>query len=216
MNGTWDTYFEAGVMATPGSRIAFAIVSVKHELVYNGQPVGGMNLDVPEVGAGTVKAIKAFQKAHGLVVDGSAGPATCLVLWRKRCIAEATRVGAPKMLLAQQKSLESADDPACVSLNGDDRGLAQINRIYHGVAMPDSKAFTASLALPWQADYMRQAYDGVLTTKGKKDWDLALASYNVGWAGARAWDRAGRPNVDPDGRPNVAARYVRVVKSRTG
>lgn len=209
-DGTWDVVYEQGVQAPVGSRIGLAIVSVKHELVYNGVPVGGMNLDVPSIGKGTVSAIKRFQREHKLKADGSIGPDSAVVLWRKRAIAEALRVGAPRMLLAQQKSLESADDPACVSAGPDadphkrDRGLAQINAFYHGDAMPDEKAFTASLALQWQANYMREAF------KGLGDWMLALAAYNVGWAEARRWDAAGRP------KNTTAGQYVHVVLSRSG
>lgn len=213
--GTWDVMFEAPLRAPIGSRVGLAIVSVKHELVFNGIPVGGMNLDVPEIGSGTERAISLFQKRNGLVVDGSCGPKTALVLMRKRSIEEALRIGAPRMLVAQQKSLESVDDFACVSENEEDRGPSQINKRFHP-EVTDAKAYTVSFCLHWQADYLREAYDDVLTTKGKRDWDLALAAYNVGWGPARKWDEAGRPVTNPDGKPNVAAQYVRVVKSRSG
>lgn len=209
-DGTWDVFYEGGLQAPVGSRVGLAIVSVKHELVYNGVPVGGMNLDVPDIGTGTVNAIRRFQSQHGLEVDGSCGPKTATVLFRKRAVAEAARVGAPKMLLAQQKSLESADDPACVSAGPTadphkrDRGLAQINAFYHGEVMPDEKAFTASLALAWQATYMLEAF------KGLGDWIVALAAYNVGWAEARKWAAAGRP------KGTIAGQYVAAVLSRSG
>lgn len=221
-DGLWDVMFEAPLRAPADDRVGLAIVSIKHELVYNGIPVGGMNLDVPEIGAGTERAIKTFQSRNGLTVDGSVGPKTATVLWRKRAKAEAVRIGAPPMLLAQQKSLESADDPACESAKKGsdpklrDRGLVQSNQFYHEATLPEKDAFNAAIAMHWQADYMRSAYDGVLTAAGKKDWDLALAAYNVGWSAARTWDRAGRPAKNADDKPNTAYEYVRVVKTRTG
>jgi len=215
-DGTWDVMFEAPLKAAADDRVGLAIVSIKHELVYNGVPRGGMNLDVPEIGAGTTKAIQAFQRAHGLVADGSVGPLTAVVLWRRRANAEGKRVGMPTMLLPKQKSLESADDPACTSAKEGadpkkrDRGLAQINEFYHGAAMPDAKAFTASLSLPWMANYMLELY------KLMGDWTLALAAYNVGTSAARKWDAAGRPRFNADGSRNTASQYVEVVLSRTG
>jgi hypothetical protein len=208
-DGTWDVYFGKPLKADPADRVGLAICAIKRELVYNGVPQSGMNLDTPEIGTGTDSAIRKFQSSHGLVVDGQVGPNTAKMLLRKRGRLEAARVGAPSTLICQQFDLESACDFACLSANGEDRGISQINEGYH----PDvvaAEAFDPAFCVPWQADYLRLAYDHVLTTAGQKDWDVALAAYNVGWSAARKWDAAGRPS------DSTAGQYVAAVHSRTG
>lgn len=208
-DGTWDVYFSKPLDPPPGDRVGMAAVGIKHELVYNGVPQSGMDLDDPTFGSGTDAAIRKFQQSHGLTVDGSVGPNTAKSLFRKRGQAEAARIGCPKTLLCQQFDLESACDPACLSENGEDRGLSQINEMYHPT-VDGSEACDPAFCIPWQADYLRAAYDNVFTVSGQKDWDLALAAYNVGWAAARKWDRAGRP------KDSTAGRYVSAVHSRSG
>jgi hypothetical protein len=208
-DGTWDVFFANGLRAPHDSRVGWAVLSIKFELVFNGVPQGGMEMGVASIGQGTDRAIKTFQQRNALEVDGVVGPKTAKVLIRKRAKLEANRVHAPDMLIAQQLELESADDFACVSANMEDRGPAQINGRWHP-EVSDSSAYDVTFCVRWQADYMREAYDGVLTVNGKKDWDLALAAYNVGWAAARAWDKAGRPKT------TTAGQYVAAVHSRTG
>jgi hypothetical protein len=114
-DGTWDVYFSKPLDPPPGDRVGMAAVGIKHELVYNGVPQSGMDLDDPTFGSGTDAAIRKFQQSHGLTVDGSVGPNTAKSLFRKRGQAEAARIGCPKTLLCQQFDLESACDPACLS-----------------------------------------------------------------------------------------------------
>jgi hypothetical protein len=75
-DGTWDVYFSKPLDPPPGDRVGMAAVGIKHELVYNGVPQSGMDLDDPTFGSGTDAAIRKFQQSHGLTVDGSVGPNT--------------------------------------------------------------------------------------------------------------------------------------------
>jgi len=215
-NGTWDYYFEYGMEGAPGTREAFAIVGIKHELVYNGVPASMMQLDVPDFGSGTRSAVKQFQRnaprGDSLDVDGIVGPMTAHSLFRKRALAVEKLYLIEPTLLCKMRTLESADDPACVSLNGDDRGLMQINRPAHP-QVTDEQAWNPAFAMDWAGRYLITAYNMFL--KEHPDytrsalWDMACASYNVGTGGARTWDKAGRPPS------STASTYVRVVRSRT-
>lgn len=206
--GVWDTYYQLGTKAEPNTPLGWGILAIKAELVFNGIPQYGMTMSTPEVGNGTVKAIEHFQgTVTGLEVDGIVGPWTSHALFKKRILQVETTLGLPGGLLCKLKSLESSDDPAALSADGNDRGQVQINRISHP-QVTDQQSFFPPFAFTWAGNYLKAAYNGVLTTAGKKDWDLALASYNVGWAGARRWDQMGRP------ASAAAATYIRVVRSR--
>jgi hypothetical protein len=206
---TWGTYFKLGFNPPKNTPEGWAMLAIKAEIVYNGIPQGGMEMDNPEFGVGTDRKIKEFQKiTPGLEVDGIVGPWTAHALFKKRILTVERTLGIEPGLLCKVKSLESSDDPACLSANGDDRGPMQINRISHP-QVTDQQCYFPPFCFTWSGKYLVDAYNGVLTADGQKDWDLALAAYNTGWGGARMWDRAGRPATA------TAATYVRVVRSRT-
>lgn len=206
--GTWSTYYELGVKAEATTPVGMAILAIKAELVFNGIPKYGMEMDSPTVGTGTVKAIRQFQNLiPGLVADGSVGPYTAHALFKKRILQVETTLGIERGLLCKVKSLESSDDPACLSDDKHDRGPMQINSISHP-QVTDQQCYFPPFCFVWSGKYLRAAYEGVLTVDGKKNWDLALASYNVGWGGARTWDRNGRPHG------TLAYGYVKMVRGR--
>lgn len=205
---TWGTYFELGVKPEPNTPEAWAMLAIKAEIVYNGITQGGMEMNNPEFGTGTAKKVKEYQRTVlGLDDDGVVGPYTAHHLFKKRILVVEKTLSIEPGLLCKTKSLESSDDPACLSDDEHDRGPMQINKISHP-QVSDSQCYFPPFAFTWAGTYLRAAYDGILTTTGKKDWDLALASYNVGWGGARTWDKNGRP------RTATASTYVRVVRSR--
>jgi hypothetical protein len=214
-NGTWDTMFAEGFNPSPGTREAYAMIGIKHELVYCGVRQGGMELDNPEFGGGTTRAVKDFQRANprdGLDVDGVVGPHTAHVLFRKRALDVEKKYLIQPTLLCKMRTLESADDPACLSQDGNDRGLMQINRPAHPSVL-DEMAYNPAYSIDWAGRYVITAYNMFL--KDHPDysrpalWDMACASYNVGTGGARRWDALGRPPS------STASTYVRVVRSRT-
>jgi hypothetical protein len=206
--GTWSTYYEQGVKAEPNTPTGWAILAIKAELVFNGIPRYGMEMDSPEVGTGTVRAIRQFQHSiPGLAADGSVGPYTAHALFKKRILQVEKTLGVEPGLLCKVKSLESSDDPACLSADLHDRGPMQINSVSHP-QVTDEQCYHPPFCFMWSGKYLRAAYEGVLTVAGKKDWTLALASYNVGWGGARKWDRDGRPSG------TLAYGYVKMVRGR--
>jgi hypothetical protein len=208
--------FESGLSAKPGTVLGYAICAIKRELVYNGVPGNIMQLDVPTIGSGTVTSIKRFQanapRSDALDVDGVVGPLTAHSLFRKRALAMETLYRIEATLLCKMRTLESADDPACLSQDGNDRGLMQINRPAHP-QVADSQAYDPAFAMDWAARYLVTAYNMFSAEhpdySRRALWDMACASYNVGTGGARTWDKAGRPPS------STASTYVRVVRART-
>lgn len=205
--GTWSTIYKLGTVAQPNTPEAWAILAIKAELVFNGIVQGGMQMDNPTFGTGTDKKVKDFQGRNGLIQDGHVGPNTAHKLFKKRILQVEKTLEIEPGLLCKMKSLESSDDPACLSDDLHDRGPMQINKISHP-QVSDRDCYFPPFCFVWAGKYVRAAYDGVLDQHGQKDWDLACASYNVGWGGARIWDRDGRPKTA------TAANYVRVVRNR--
>jgi len=204
--GDWDQYFKLG-MTGGFDRVGWSILAIKAEIVYNGIAQGGLEMNNPEFGTGTDKKVKEFQKLKGLEVDGIVGPNTAHQLWMKRAFFVEKKYNIPEHLLCRCKVLESSDDPAALSDDQHDRGLMQINSVSHPM-VTDQLAFNPAFSIEWAGQYLKIAHDIL------GDWTLALAAYNVGTAGARKWDQAGRPKTNQDGTPNTAARYVQVVLTR--
>lgn len=218
MSGEWDTYFGEDTVPKE-DRHRWAMLAIKRELVYNGIPQGGMTMTNPDFGAGTTKAIKLFQTRNPACgdVDGVVGPKTAHELFKKRIRAAEVMYGVEPQLLCKNQSLESTNDPACLSPDRQDRGLQQINKKYHP-DVTDEMAYDPAFAVGYGARYLSDAH-----AMFKKEfpgaseeflWDLALASYNVGTGPARTWGKAGRPEKNADGTVSVAWRYVHVVRSR--
>jgi hypothetical protein len=213
--GTWDTMFAEGLKPAPETREAWAMLGIKQELVYCGVRQGGLQMDSPEFGVGTTRCVKDFQRMNardGLDVDGVVGPKTAHVLFRKRALEVEKKYLIQPTLLCKMRTLESSDDPACLSEDTNDRGLMQINKPAHPAVL-DEMAYDPEYAIDWAGRYVITAYQMFLKEHPDYSrpalWDMACASYNVGTNGARKWDAAGRPPS------SVASTYVRVVRSRT-
>jgi peptidoglycan hydrolase-like protein with peptidoglycan-binding domain len=87
------------------------------------------------VGPVTRRAVRNFQRNHGLVVDGVIGPQTLAALGLKNASspraatsATAARTGAPTQLLAAIARCESGGDPTAISGGGQYRGKYQFTR----------------------------------------------------------------------------------------
>lgn len=201
----WTQYYKLGLKGG-NDPVGWAILAIKAEVVYNGIPQGGLEMSTPEYGTGTEKKVKEFQtKYGGLEVDGIVGPKTAHALWMKRTKFTQVKYNIPGNILCKTKTLESQDDPAAIgSVDPHDRGLMQINSVSHPT-VTDQMAFMPSFAIEWAGQYFNLAF----LILG--DWTLATVSYNVGTAGARAWDKAGRPKFKADGTPTTAAKYLEVV-----
>ena len=88
------------------------------------------------MGPQTRRAIKRFQRAHGLKADGVAGPATLSALGItattvNRTVASTTATPAPTdaaAVLAKIAQCESGGDPTAISADGTYRGKYQFTR----------------------------------------------------------------------------------------
>jgi len=212
--GNWDTIFRLGC-DLPEDRHEWAMLGIKAELVYNGIPQGGMEMDNPEFGVGTRSKVIAFQKSKGLTPDGEVGPITAHELFKKRILAAEKQYRIEPGLLCKNQKLESGNDPASLSPDGEDRGLQQINRRWHP-EVTDRMAWDPEFAIGYGARYLANAYaifrKEFPAASEEFVWDLALASYNVGTGPARTWGKAGRPQFGADGKVITAWQYVMVVR----
>ena len=77
-------------------------------------------------GAQTKRAVRRFQRRHGLTVDGVVGPQTLAALGLRRTAADSASDSAA--LLARIAACESGGNPAAVSSSGRYRGKYQFSR----------------------------------------------------------------------------------------
>jgi hypothetical protein len=78
----------------------------------------------------TLRAVRSFQRSHGLVVDGIVGPQTraALGLTTSRAATSRSTTSAPSATLARIAQCESGGDPTAVSPDGRYRGKYQFSR----------------------------------------------------------------------------------------
>jgi soluble lytic murein transglycosylase-like protein len=219
-SGAWTWFYKLGLDGKGNMRVADGIFAIKQELAYNGYTADGkVVLTMPSFGKYAVLAVKQFQAAHSLTVDGVVGPATARVLFRKRAFEVEDAKHIPDHLLARLLNLESNDDPVAQGVvDPNDEGIGQVNLPSH----PDvslAQAHDPAFVIPWAGSYLR----GLYTATGGTDWDGALAAYNLGTSLAKQWLAAGKPTsggpkigTNRDGSPryawNTASSYVRLVR----
>src|SRR3954468_883442 len=102
----------------PGSRGA-DVAALQQEL---GIPADGA------YGPQTRRAVKRFQRAHRLDVDGIAGPATLAALGLTAAAARSTKSAGVSSVLESIARCESGGNPAAVSASGTYRGKYQFDR----------------------------------------------------------------------------------------
>lgn len=212
--GAWSFgYYQQGMDVT-SDRVAAGVQAFKHALIDNGYGTG-INLDARGFGHSMTKQAKAFQRAHGLIVDGIIGPTTARYLFRQYSFpAEASgTIEMPDHLCQRLGGAESGHDPVAQGYaDPDDEGWAQINGPSHP-KITLAQRWSPAFAAPWAASYLKTFY-----VNERADWDGAVASYNVGQFYAVEWVDAGKPSsgkfvngVDVYAR---AHNYVNAVRSQ--
>lgn len=206
-----DGYYKCGMNAPNDTPLAYAILAWKVELAYNGAQVTMSNN--PTFGTAMRTNVRQFQQANGAVVDGILGPQTALLLLRKRASALEGLYKIPNHFLAKLKSLESANDiSAQGAVDPDDHGLVQINlRIHLSITLAQSIDPAYSL------NYAGRSLSDAAATY--KDWDVAIAGWNVGFGSAALWQKAGKPATGGTASfPDLysrATRYAALVKAQS-
>lgn len=152
---------------------------------------GGANLAVDGMlGPLTDGVIKAFQRANGVADDGVIGPFTAaqLVLPELRRVCQV--LNADGDIVAGFVKQESQFDLGAVGyFDSNDIGLGQIN----GPSHPDLTV-EERVDIDVAVEFIATRYKSAL---GVFDGNIrdAIASYNLGFAGARSWINAGRPDI---------------------
>jgi hypothetical protein len=179
------------IVRTPAERVVhLAVKAYQERLAVHGYDVGPRD---GLFGSRTTAALKEYQAAHRLVSDGLLGPSTSKVLLSP--LVSNVVVNHPErhrgVTLTIVRGLighESGWDVGAVGIADDrDVGLAQVN---HG-AFPDTTVeqrmdprFSINFIVDYLSESMRQ---GMYTRQ-------AIASYNLGRGGARAWATDGSPD----------------------
>lgn len=145
-------------------------------------------------GPNTDSAVKAFQVKTGLTADGVFGPQTARSLFdakvRQACVsADGVAPAVLYEIATGTISWESGWDPGAVGADPQDLGLCQINGPSHPILNPAMRLDPAV-----SISYMTGLILKNLKAMGYVLAD-AVAAYNLGTAGAKAWVAAGRPDV---------------------
>lgn len=184
----WQWYYQRGVVPTNGGdRYAAGVLAYKRELIFNDHGTG-ISLAVPVWGSAAAARTVAFQQSVGLVADGIVGPATARLLCRRRIERQEQALGIPDHLAGRQGTLESNNHAVAEGwADPDDEGWGQIHLPFH----PD-----VTLAEAWDLRFAVSFLCSQLVTNQAKlrNWDAALAAYNVGFGTAKLWQAAGRPD----------------------
>jgi len=182
----WTSLYKYGLTSPYGTPLAYGIIAVKKELIYN-----GFSKEIkPESNlfgnAAKMRTID-FQRSKNLIPDGVIGPRTSKELFKKRVLEQEKYFFIPDNYLCKQLSLESAFDPAAVGYTDPrDRGIAQINSFWHP-NVDDNEAFDPSFAIPWSARYLSENISSL------GDIEAGVVAHNTGRYYARRWLEAGKP-----------------------
>lgn len=176
-------------------RLGTCILALKREYMYNGHDPKAEKWSYNNLyGDQFAPLIAQFQRDNGLLpptyTPGVIGPTVAGVLLRKRLVEQQNLYRIPDNWLAKMVSLESNNDPCALGwIDHRDRGLLQISSFYHS-EVTDAQAFDPAFAIPWGARNLSNAY-----YTSYHDWEVAVASHNVGSYGANQWLLAGKPKT---------------------
>lgn len=191
-------------------------LAIQRELSEQGFDPGDMD---GVLGPNTDNAIRAFQSARNLYVDGEFGRKSAVALFTPVIDTAEHEHDIPSHFLRGMIASESALDPGAVgyyiyygadlTYRGVDRGPGQINSKAHA-DIPWLSAFNFSFAADYTASRLRDTFDSLKSSYPKTTasalWDAAIVSHNNPSAG-RLWAKNGVPPTE------AAALYVSKVKT---
>lgn len=181
-------------------RVRWAVIGIQRELVRRGYLPMPLRFD-GGWGPKSDAAVRAFQRDHGLKVDGQAGPKMMRVLFGDFIIVWEAVLAIPDRLLWGTHLLESALDPGAEGgVDNRDRGIGQYNRRWHPDVTDELAFSNPPFCIERTAYSLRAAYDSL------DSWDAAVAHHNNP-SKALAWSRDGQA---PDAQ---IAEYVRLVRA---
>lgn len=153
------------------------------------------------LGPQTSQSIRNYQVAQKIAVDGVVGPQTCRSLftpWVTDAVMalDASHVDILRGVVIGTLTIEGGWDLGAVGRSTpEDLGIGQINAVHS--ANPASAEYIslddrldAAKAIPWIVKFI----DGNLKAMGYA-LDPGILAYNLGIGGARAWVKAGYPNI---------------------
>jgi hypothetical protein len=166
----------------------YAVNSIHKELEMRGFQPG----DKTWYSWDTYRAVKAYQKTSSLGVDGAVGRQTYTSLIKHVVFAREVKYDIPNHYLAGMITQESGFDPVAIGyINPNDRGLLQINEIYHP-DISDKEAFNPRFAVEWGARRMTTASNLFVGKTTELQWDCAIAYHNNPTL-AKEWFETGQP-----------------------
>jgi hypothetical protein len=159
-------------------------------------------------GADTDKAVREFQQARKLTVDGVLGPNSAVELVLPLVRRLEKEHGIPGRILSGKVRFESGADTGAIGENGFDLGIAQINLDpgVHGATITFEMAMDVEWALDYSARRWRVAFDRYKGwgANDKLAADAAILQHN--WpVGADSWVRNGTPPKSSTMDPRVPA-----------
>jgi hypothetical protein len=156
-------------------------------------------------GPATAAAVTAAQVECGVEADGIVGPASMKAFLTPLIRELAVHNAVPLPILGGLLVNESSLDPACVGVNGQDHGLAQINLGVHW-KVNVAQALDPEFAAEFTVNDLSMRHSQWFGRTKADPWDVAVAGHNSP-ALAQRWAKEGQPPIVP-GRVIQIAEYV--------
>jgi hypothetical protein len=153
----------------------------------------------------TAAAVLAAQKRYRVTADAIVGPASMKAFLTPLIQDLAAHNAVPAPILGGLLVNESALDPACVGVNGQDHGLAQINLGAHW-QVNVNQALDPEFSVKFTVNDLSMRHAQWFGKTSADPWDIAIAGHNSPVL-AKRWAKDGHPPVVP-GRLFQIEEYV--------
>lgn len=179
----WDWQYQENMLIDT-ARKAAGVRAMKQALIDNGFGKN-INVDVNAFGDAAANRTGEYQASEKLQADQIIGRVTARHLYRKYAADAEAKYQIPDQLVSHIKSWESQNDPVARSYTGDE-GIGQINPASHP-NLTIAQIWDPRIAIPFIGSYLWGSW-----LYCKRDWDGAVAAYNLGGWYAKQWVEAGK------------------------